>query len=229
MDRSCSACSDLPLGNPENPMFVTSLCGKPQVAGANTGLSDFVGDACGDCEPNQFIGTACNLGSEEALGTDTRCTACTAIPNCNSNMLRCDGSSSSTCSGCAGTDQFNNTGTCCEGDQLGLNCDWIKMTLGGCGENLKSFRERAALRNGFATVPRDGSPVYGDGPAFVLWCKKQCESFAQCTAFEVDSCLLIDGDCRVTADTICGLKDQTGIDGGGVSSQTCYTAPSNVM
>jgi len=246
-DRTCEACDELPLGTYTTPQFLTTLCESDKE-------SNYKGQDCTVCDDNEFIVEACDLGGKGVLGVDTNCKMCNVIPGCKSDDVRCasgsdGGQEMSECSGCA----ENDWKTCCsDGDgkfNLGLQCDWNHYT-DGCLTDSTSYKEREAKRNGFLmSLPskcKEDSEceieeeVFTDAPEtinakFVLWCKGQCDSFDDCVAFEVDSCLFPEEErrgemaaCDVSDSSLCSLKNQNDVDaalGEGAGDKTCYSRP----
>jgi len=208
-DRACTECTELlengGIAGEGAPQYINRLCDQ-------NGLKDFDSLKCTVCAANQYIETACDLGSANNVGEDTLCTVCDSVTSCNSDDFRCGATDgASTCTGC----EDASFGNCCENKNLGPRCDWEHMG-GNCEADNKSFREREALRNGFTMT--------GSNEDFVMWCKKQCESFEDCTAFEVDAAI-VSGEAPVLDDTICSLKNQDIKEHAGNENKNCFKRP----
>jgi len=205
-DLECAACTPLPLGTDNEPIFITTLCESDK-------LSDYQGEYCQVCDVNEYVETECFIGSKGILGSDTNCESCTPIPSCESADLRCDTSEDSVCSG--NMEKMAKWGTSCNDNKLGLTCGWDQFTS-GCEADNESYREREALRNGFRGTENN---------EFVIWCMKQCEAFPDCTAFEVDGCFFGDENC-VQDDSMCSLKNHVDVEFGlGDEGKICYSRP----
>jgi hypothetical protein len=215
INKVCSDCS--PLAEEDSGRYVTKTC-NPMDA------NDFVYDDCTPCVFGEFEEKGCFFGGKDLLGEDRVCESCDSMPGCQDHMIECTQEGDSVCTRCQhdgyaeelGTDYFEKYETCCSGGYLGLHCEWQPIKK-GCDASNQSFMERTARRGGFWSMYPDET----SGPVFVGWCKDQCFKYDDCTAFEVEDCI-VDGSCEVVAATTCNLKNHVNVRGDGDDSQTCF-------